>query len=210
MYDEISILIVATEVQLATVVFYCQRLFPAAAKMSFLGISHFPALQRQLSSPPTSTAFMESSPTPSHDLTQDNKDVLIERLNDLVLRLSKDNSVEDSTVSAIHTEVDRIEALLKESDGQHKKSPSAGSDIRTSGEDNFRAPLTPTRSLRMRFPDPPPTRRSVVHEAPMSSEYAIEIAKSAEELALKLSVTVAELQLRREEADVSPYFRWLH
>lgn len=192
--------------------------------LQYIGISHFPVLHRQFSSP-TSTIFAEPSPTPSQDLTQDNKDVLIERLNDLVVRLSKDSSVEDGVVSAIHTGVDRIELLLKNREkGAHKKSPSPGSDT-------FWGPITPTRNVRMRFPESPssrysltreasfansefngreqlpgsPTshRQSITHEATMSAERAIEIAKSAEDLASKLSATVAELQVRREESDVS-------
>jgi hypothetical protein len=64
------------------------------------GITHFPVLHRQFSSP-TSRSFLESSP--SEDLTQDNKDVLLDRLDDLILRLSKDNSLENSSVTAIHS-----------------------------------------------------------------------------------------------------------
>ena len=190
--------------------------------MNHIGISHFPVLHRQFSSP-TSIVFSEP-PTPNQDLTQDNKDVLIERLNDLVSRLSLDSSVEDGIVSAIHGGVDRIEALLKNREkAAHKKSPSIGNEI-------FGGPLTPTQNLRMHFPEtqsprlsitreesfagsfngleqlnrsPTSHRQSVSREAPMGAKRAIEVAKSAEELASKLAVTVAELQVRREESDVS-------
>ena len=172
--------------------------------LQYIGISHFPVLHRQFSSP-TSAVFLESPP--SQDLTQDNKDVLIERLNDLVLRLSKDSSLEDSIVSAIHTGVDQIELLMKKEKRSHKKPPSVSSDIKISkgsGEDTFWGPLTPTRSVRMRFPESPTSPRHSVHrEAQMTTQRVIELAKEAEELASRLSTTVVELQARKIESDVS-------
>jgi hypothetical protein len=174
--------------------------------LQYIGISHFPVLHRQFSSP-TSTILLESSP--SQDLAQDNKDVLIERLNDLVLRLSKDSFLEDSTVSAIHTGVDRIELLMKGKGKENqKKSPLFGSEFKLSegnAEDVFWGPpLTPPRNVRMRFPDSPTSPRHSVHRQPqMSAARVIEIAKSAEDLASKLLATVSELQVRKEESDVS-------
>jgi hypothetical protein len=174
--------------------------------MNFIGISSFPVLHRQFSSP-TSTFLLESSP--SQDLTQDNKDVLIERLNDLVLRLSKDSFVEDRIISAIHTGVDRIELLMKDGGKEsQKKSPQVGSESKHSrgnSEDIFwGSPLTPTRNVRMRFPESPTSPRHSIHPRPqISADRAIEIANSADELSSKLLATVAELQVRREESDVS-------
>jgi hypothetical protein len=183
--------------------------------LQYLGISHFPVLHRQFSSPRSST-FPESPPI--QDLTQDNKDVLIERLNDLIIRLAKDSSIEDSTISAIHNGIDRIELILKNRKiGTHKKSPSFGSDIQAfkgGGEDAFWGPLSPTRNARIQFPDseslperepssPKLAHHFVIPEVRMSPDHAIEIAKSAEEVASRLSVTVAELQVRKEESDAS-------
>jgi len=171
--------------------------------MSFIGLSHFPVLHRQFSSP-TSTV-LESSP--SQDLTQDSKDVLIERLNDLVLRLSKDSSIEDSTLAAIHTGVDRIEGLMKGREKEtQKKSPQVGSESKHSRGNSedilWGSPLTPSRNIRMRFPDSPTSPPNSVHRRPrMTADRAIEIAKSAEELSNKLLATVIELQTRKEESD---------
>ena len=173
--------------------------------MNFIGISNFPVLHRQLSSP-TSTILLESSS--SQDITQDNKDVLIERLNDLVLRLSKDSSIEDSIISAIHSGVDRIELLMKDREkANQKKYPQLSSESKHSrgnSEDIFwGSPLTPTRNVRMRFPDSPTSPHHSFHRQPrMSTDRAIEIAKSAEDLSSKLLATVRELQVRREESDV--------
>lgn len=163
-----------------------------------LGIAHFPVLHRQFSSP-ASAVLLESSP--SQDLAEDNKDVLIERLNDLVLRLS-DASLEDRTLSAIHIEVDRIETLIRER-GTHP-SPRVGSDSRaskSSGEDVFWRPLTPTRNISMRIPEPPTSPRHFIQYAAQMSTQCL--ATLAEELSSKLSETVAELQVRKEESDVS-------
>ena len=186
--------------------------------LNYIGISHFPVLHRQFSSP-TSTVSLDSPRTSNQDLTQDNKDVLIERLNDLVFRLFKDSSVEDSIVSAIHTRVDGVELLLKNKEiERHKKSTSLGNEISSeSGEDPFWGPLTPTRNGRILFPESPTSPRhsreattgkeprpsSYSREAAIGIERVIEIAKSAEELASKLKVTVAELQVRKQESDVS-------
>ena len=173
------------------------------------GISHFPVLHRQFSSP-TSTIVLESSPS-QEDLTQaqDNKDVLIERLNDLVLRLSKDSSFDDGIVSAIHAGVDKIELLMRSKEKENqKRSPQAGSESRHSRGNSediiWGSPLTPSRNIRMRFPDSPASPRPSLHRQPqMTADRAIEIAKSAEDLSNNLLATVTELQTRKEESDVS-------
>ena len=174
--------------------------------LNYVGISHFPVLHRQFSSP-TSTVSLESHRTTNQDLAQDNKDVLTERLTDFVLRLSKDSSLEDSTVSAIHTGVDRIESLLKSRGKRlHKSSFSDGSQLGfpKTGEDMFWAPLTPPRNVRMLLPEPfISASQRATSGVTMNTEYAVKIARSAEELASKLSVTIAELQIRKEETDVN-------
>jgi len=172
--------------------------------LQYLGISHFPVLHRQFSSP-TSRGLSDSSP--SQDLTQDSKDVLIERLNDLVLRLSKAETVEDGAVTAIHSEVDKIELLLKggekhQKSERHSRNQSSGS--KALDDDSFWGPATPTQNIKMRFPDMSAgnSRQSSYHESRMSPAKAVELAQAAEDLASKLSVTVAELQARKEESDV--------
>ena len=173
--------------------------------LQYLGISHFPVLHRQLSSP-TSRSFVESSP--SEDLTQDNKDVLLERLNDLVLRLSKDNLLENSSITAIHSHVDKIEVLIRAREG-HEKSGQVRKEIHGSPsvpreEDVFWGPRTPTQNMRMHIPEIPEySRRPAQNEPRMTPAKAIELAGVAEELATRLSATVAELQARKDESDVS-------
>jgi hypothetical protein len=174
--------------------------------LQYLGISHFPVLHRQFSSP-TKGAFSDSSPS-QQDLTQDSKDVLIERLNDLVLRLSTAQELEDGAVTAVHSQVDRIEMILR---GEEKhKQPNhsrSGSGIPVPKDDPFWGPATPTQSMKMRLPNTstggqrPPLHRNLQQ---VSSAKAKEMAQAAEDLASRMAVTLEEFQRRKEESDVGP------
>jgi len=173
-----------------------------------LGIAHFPVLHRQFSSP-TSSRFPESPPS-QDDLTQDNKDVLVERLNDLVQRLSKHGaSVEDKAVTNIHHLVDGIETLMRE---KPKVLNLDDMDIESENGDTREQdslwrpalPRSPIQNIRMRLPDSwrsPQPSASPIQE--INTSKAADIAREAEELASQLAKTVAELQIRREESDVS-------
>jgi len=175
--------------------------------MSFgrLGIAHFPVLHRQLS--PTSADF-PVSPSIQDDITQDNKDILIERLNDLVQRLSKDGaSIGDKAVTNIHHMVDGIETLMREKPKTPKMDESdIDSEEGTTKEveDKWGAlPRTPAQSVRMCLPESwKSAHPSVSLRENIDISKVAKIAKEAEELATQLSKTVAELQIRREESDV--------
>jgi hypothetical protein len=174
--------------------------------LQYLGISHFPVLHRQFSSP-TKGAFPDSSPS-QQDLTQDSKDVLIERLNDLVLRLSTAQELEDGAVTAVHSQVDRIEMILR-GEAKHKQPnhSRSGSGISVPKDDPFWGPATPTQSMKMRLPNTstdgqrPPLRRNLQQ---VSSAKAKEMAQAAEDLASRMTVTLEEFQRRKEESDVGP------
>ncbi|KAH7407588.1 hypothetical protein BKA64DRAFT_424124 [Cadophora sp. MPI-SDFR-AT-0126] len=167
-----------------------------------LGIAHFPVLHRQLTSP-TSAYFPDSA---SEDLTQDSKDVLIDRLSDLVLRLTKVRSLQDGAVSAIHREVDKIEVLVNGVEKTNSPSHllSREKSGHSSNEDDFWGPPTPTQSMKMRVPvvsqdSSPKSVFKPVSE--MSPSRAVEVAKAAEELASNLASTVEKLLVRKEESD---------
>jgi len=169
--------------------------------LQYLGISHFPVLHRQFSSP-KSTASSDSFP--GQDLTQDSKDVLIERLNDLVLRLSTTNVLKDGAVTAIHSQVDKIELILEGEERHQRPSHSrSGSGILKTEDDPYWGPATPTQNIKMRLPDMSVSsaRRSVHGELPAPPTKGIELAQVAEALASKLAFTVEELQKRMEESD---------
>jgi hypothetical protein len=139
------------------------------------------------------------------DISEDNKDVLIERLNDLVQRLSTDHSLEDKVVSRIHREMDNIEILMLKAD----VAPIISNELATKkGEiffpeqnNGFWRPKTPTRKVSI--PMPASSSVSVPKEERMSTAVATQVAKEAEELATQLSRSIAELHQRKEEADVS-------
>jgi len=172
-----------------------------------LGISHF---HRQPSSP---IASQEKRPEQDEDINEDSKEVLMERLNDLVSRLSESHSIEDDTVTAIHSEVDKIELILRK--GERHLSPfledpygimNAPRDpehFEASSLSPSRPSLSPSQSLRMRFPPKPQSSAQDHRGKEMTAEVATKIAKEADELAITLSETVDELLLRKEEADVS-------
>lgn len=109
------------------------------------------------------------------------------------------------TVSSVHSQVDKIEMILRGEEKQKKPGHSRnGSGI--SRDDPFWGPATPTKSMKMRLPEAssrsqrPPLRRNLQE---MSAEKARELAQAAEDLASRMSVTLEELQRRKEESDVS-------
>lgn len=86
--------------------------------LQFLGIP------RNGSASPTTRTFSISSST--HELADDSKDVLVQRLNDLALRLDSEEYLEDQDVSALHTDVDRMERILKRNhahEDNHSQAP---------------------------------------------------------------------------------------
>lgn len=176
--------------------------------LQFLGISHFPVLHRQFSSP-TSRRHLESSP--EDNLAQDNKDVLIERLNDLVARLSRDRSLENSTVTAIHSQVEQIEVLMPSTQGSQTPTRTStelvGNPNILNDNDLLWGLRSPTHKMNMRLPDisGPPPRYSLPEMTPAK---ATELARAAEDLASQLSATLVELQARKEESDVSVFIAW--
>lgn len=166
-----------------------------------LGIAHhFPSLHRQLTSP-TNGSFPRT--VPDEDLTEDSKDVLIERLNDLVSRLSKTHALDDGAVSAIHSQMDKIELIVRK-EGRHHSPQSEegyGSLNLVKEEDSFWAPPSPSQSLRIRLPQRPKNSVLSPREPRMSTAKAVKIANEAEELASRLTSAVAELLIRKEESD---------
>lgn len=156
-------------------------------------------LHRQFSSPSKASPEIPTN----EDLTQDSKDVLIERLNDLILQLSETNFLEDGAVTNIHSQVDKIERLIRRQDW-HTPQHSPGQLAPPREDDTLWGPPTPTHSIKMRLP-----RSSSVSESPFFTEPKINtskadaVAKAAEDLASKMATTVAELQKRKEESDVS-------
>jgi hypothetical protein len=172
---------------------------------------HHLGLHRQFTSP-TSKGFSEVAP--SQELAQDSKDVLVDRLTDLVSRLSNTNFLKDNAITAIHSEVDKIELLIRRAEkiqrdsGLSRRMPT-GDAILSREDDSLWGPMTPSHNIKMQLPNSPqrlkriPSHTTELGNMPHSSqaEAVVKVAKAAEELAVTLARAVADLQLRRAESD---------
>jgi hypothetical protein len=176
--------------------------------LHFIGIRDFPVLHRQLTSP---TAGMADSPVSVQDLAQDSKDVLVQRLNDLALRLTTEENLRDEDVTELHNEVDRMERAIQTSAWSHQNGNSvagkSGGSIGspwTQEEDSFWSPFSPSRKVNMRLPDTPlmASHSNLQKALEISPKKIVLIAQEAESLCQNLRGTVQELQARKEEIDV--------
>ncbi|ESZ95985.1 hypothetical protein SBOR_3677 [Sclerotinia borealis F-4128] len=176
-------------------------------------------LRRHFTSP---LSFANANPlvtvpsNPSNQDSQDNKDVLLQRLNDLVVRLSHDDA-EDDAITALHKKTDEMETLLRveySMDLDRKVSHDiVKPPPRRDSDDVFWArPLATRReSFLLRRPSsPPPISHSASYSllesgTRQSTAAAVlktaEIATSAEELNVRLAKAVGELQASRIEGD---------
>lgn len=117
--------------------------------------------------------------------------------------------MDDKAVTNIHHLVDGIETLMRE---KPKALPVDESDNESESEDTTGPerllspplPRNPIQHMRMRLPDIWTTPQPPVPpQQEVNVSKTVEIAKEAEELALQLTKTLGELQIRKEESDVS-------
>lgn len=167
-------------------------------------------LHRQFSSPlsPAISDICGSAGrrSPGQD-TADNKDVLIQRLNDLLAKLSHDD-VEDSAVTELHRKTDEMETLLKEEQASsipREVDEKSKLPLRRDSEDVFwaRSPLTPTSNF-LRWPKMPLQRtHNVPRRARMTTSKTTELSESVDELNSRLVKVISDLQITRAESNVS-------
>ncbi|RAL64058.1 hypothetical protein DID88_003246 [Monilinia fructigena] len=168
-------------------------------------------LRRHFNSPLSFTnadALATSPSNSSSQDSQDNKDVLLQRLNDLVVRLSHDDA-EDAAITALHKKADEMETLLKveySMDLDPKVSPKKVKPPprrRDSNEMFWGRPLAPTRTSYLRRPSSPsPRAHSTSYDKTVVAvAKAAEIATSAEELNVRLAKAVGEIQASRIESE---------
>ncbi|PQE25617.1 hypothetical protein CJF30_00000305 [Rutstroemia sp. NJR-2017a BBW] len=168
-------------------------------------------LHRQFSLPlsPAISDICSSAGRRSSDQdAEDNKDVLIQRLNDLLAKLSHDD-FEDSAITELHRKTDEMETLMKVEQGSSSSSLSdidekSQSSRRRDSEDLFWArPLTPTSSF-LRWPRTPLHRpHSRPRKSRMTVSRAADIAESVDELNSRLVKVITDLQVTRAESNVS-------
>ncbi|KAI0601890.1 hypothetical protein F4775DRAFT_359331 [Biscogniauxia sp. FL1348] len=193
-------------------------------RMHPLGMSPFSPLSRQFSSPfaaatsPPRSVSEELSP--EEGLTQDSKDVLIQRLNDLAARLNHQDLMTEGNVLSLHSKVDEMESLLathyhplKSKSPKHRPSSSALGSSRSEVV-SPRRPLTPSQVT----PDKPPhmqppsavktnggnreDKQAKPEPAPkMSPAEAERVVAEAQLLHKGLEEVIANLRARQEESD---------
>jgi hypothetical protein len=154
------------------------------------------------------------------NLTQDSKDVLVDRLNDLVQRLSGGGGLHDAKISALHAKVDQMETALagvdkiaaaRQSRRHRSQQPvKLGSPMTRSKtqDESFWALPRPPSWLVGTFSDiatsaigqqAEPSQGGTTTMTP--SETADKIRADAEKLCAELNGVLANLKARKQESD---------
>ncbi|KAI1136592.1 hypothetical protein F5Y05DRAFT_414851 [Hypoxylon sp. FL0543] len=145
---------------------------PASPSLSLysLGMSPLSPMRRQFSS---SLARSSSLPPPETDrpeqdeLVQDSKDVLVQRLNDLVTQLNQQDHLKADSVYGLHAKVDEMERVLSRRDHPLRRTPqrSRPTSLILQGSKNEHDPFWRSLSPRRIIPSisnmPLPTQKSV-------------------------------------------------
>ncbi|KAI1506518.1 hypothetical protein F5X99DRAFT_364501 [Biscogniauxia marginata] len=191
-------------------------------RMHPLGMSPFSPLNRQFSSPfvtATSPPRSVSGELDQEDLTQDSKDVLIQRLNDLAARLNHQDLMTEGNVLSLHTKVDEMESVLATHYHPLKsKSPKSrpSSLIMRSSRSEIESPRGPRTPSQVMSREPSPMQPSAAktnrgnhddkqkepERAPkMSPVEAERVAAEARLLHKGFEEVIANLRARQEETD---------
>ncbi|RWA11625.1 hypothetical protein EKO27_g3476 [Xylaria grammica] len=142
---------------------------PSSMSLSSLG-SPLSPLRRRFSPSPSSPLYPQSEP----DITQESRDVLVQRLNDLAAMLSQQQHVKSERMNALHAKVDELENALYTSDYSSKtntrparlppRDPGGGDqdgsslswetpnpdDLLPSDMSSFASPTRPSQSTKAR------------------------------------------------------------
>ncbi|KAI1344079.1 hypothetical protein F5Y15DRAFT_186686 [Xylariaceae sp. FL0016] len=200
---------------------------PASPSFSLhsLGMSPFSPMRQRFAAPLTRSSSsphsdMAHSEEDNEDLTQDSKDVLVQRLNDIAASLSRQDHIRDDSVSRMHAKVDELENTLstyghpRMSRSPRTKPPNL--DLRISGgrPNTSWTPLKLGASLSdvSNMSSPPQFSSSVKtgdysrdmetnHALPstVSPAEANKLAEEAQALNTALENVIANLQARQEE-----------
>ncbi|KAK3683663.1 hypothetical protein B0T22DRAFT_483488 [Podospora appendiculata] len=144
------------------------------------------------------TAAPSSQPD-DDELTQDSKDVLIERLTDLVQRLSAGHSTQESSLSALHAKVDEMEAVMATVPLQpivNGKTPATTRGLRSAS--SLTSWLAPPLQLAASGSG---SGTLLIKEPSLVAGVARLVVDEADRLSAQLASAVQGLQQRREESD---------
>jgi hypothetical protein len=158
--------------------------------------------------PSTTTVSCE----PRQEFSMDKRDALVKRLQDLVFHISKDTSrsLDDNIIPSIHSEVDRIEVLIKDGE-KHQDLDAEDRELLKESQPHLdptdnalwstHAPIEQD-SMRISNTSACPPNPALQKSQDMTPSRATEISNVAEELASQLAASLKELQTRREESEV--------
>jgi hypothetical protein len=198
-------------------------LLPSPMSLHRLGIANFSPLRRQFSSPLASNispplhvkqeelsdedrAYTGPQDPADDEVTQDSKDVLLERLNDLTQRLlSRRASISERSVGFLHEKVNEMERVIASS--KPPRVTRIPMPPRTDDSDPFWASPSPLW-FRSQFSDisRPPSKEppAEIKKAPsISAADALRISAEADKLNEELATLMENLKARQEESDVS-------
>ncbi|KAI0974880.1 hypothetical protein F4678DRAFT_421135 [Xylaria arbuscula] len=193
---------------------------PASPSMSpySLGMSPLSPLRRQFSHPtlaPSSPLYPHSdadrrSPDGGNyeSITRDSRDVLVQRLSDLVARLTQEHHLKDESMHTLHAKVDELEIVL----GAPAYSSKSGYDGRPESNLSWEPPhptnllpsdISPTRSS-------PSVKASVDHQtkttagsrtSSLTVSQAEQVIAEVQDLHKNLEVVISNLRDRQEETE---------
>jgi hypothetical protein len=197
--------------------------------MSFysLGMSPLSPLRRQFS-PPIVRSLLSDPPSDEdveehRDITRDSKDVLVQRLNELAERLSRQNHVKDQIINVLHTKVDELEDVLRATSYSSKnkkktRSLSTRSDERDGSDFSGEAPhpaellLSDVSSLSSPTRASPSAKTEIGHggnpkaerrDSRMTVAQAERVIAEAQNLHKDLETVISNLRDRQEETEAS-------
>ncbi|KAI1271536.1 hypothetical protein F5Y07DRAFT_382734 [Xylaria sp. FL0933] len=186
---------------------------PASPSLSpySLGMSPLSPLRRHFSPPsplaPSSPLYPQSDPD-HENVAQDSKDVLIQRLNDLVARLNQDrHGAEDENLHTLHAKVDELENVL-DSRAYRAKARHDGKDRnRLSWESPDSTNLLPSDVSSLASParPSPSAKAEADSQAKKTSNLTVaeaeQIVAEVQDLHKNLEVVISNLRDRQEETE---------
>ncbi|KAI1347785.1 hypothetical protein F5Y01DRAFT_294219 [Xylaria sp. FL0043] len=175
-----------------------------------LGMSPLSPLRRQFSPPtlaPSSPLYPQSDPD-HEDVAQDSKDVLIQRLNDLVARLSQDRrSVEDENLHTLHAKVDELENVFDSRAYRAKARHDDKDRSNLSWESPDPTNLLPSDVSSLASPPRPSLSAKAETDSPAKKTSNLTVAEAeqivaeVQDLHKNLEVVISNLRDRQEETE---------
>lgn len=188
-----------------------------ALSLYSLGMPQFSPLRLHFASSPLLHSAASVAHESERDRAQDSRDVLVQRLNDLVEKLSGDDDMAEAGVDALHATVDELETIVKKNSVSGPRKHTRGklsTDSHSSRHSGFSArPASPPWArphsaheiLRpMTAGSTIESFRQAKHALPPKTapQHAERVLAEAQRLHRSLQAVVTSLKARQEEQDV--------